>query len=294
MEWTEQFDPALDFPLSRDVSIRYVICSTPRSGSHFLGQLLYATGRMGSPLEYFNRRNIVRWEERAGTAGAGADLVRFIAGIRTSPNGCFGIKAHYPHLRMLTRHIPIAEFVSAFAHIHIVRRDLLAQAISFARAEQTGDWISRGPASGCSAVYDSDLIRHCLAEIGRQNASWNYLFHAFGIRPLVVEYESLVADPPECVRRVAGFIGVDLPADTPIACRTSRQRDDESESWRDRFIDEIRREALSWADLDVLQHVPGVAGQMTVPRWKRWVKTALRVSCPSDPKRFPSPSQSGS
>jgi LPS sulfotransferase NodH len=278
MEWTEQFDPALDFPPSGDVSIRYAICSTPRSGSHFLGQYLYATGNMGCPLEYFNRRNIVRWEERAGTAETGADVVRFIAGIRTSPNGCFGIKAHYPHLRTLTRHIPIAEFVSAFAHIHIVRRDLLAQAISFARAEQTDDWISRGPASGRSAVYDSDLIRHCLVEIGRQNASWDYLFHAFGIRPLVVEYESLAADPPACVRRVAGFIGVDLPADTPIpGPRTSRQRDEESESWRDRFIDEMRRDAISWADLDVLQHVPGVTGETTVPRWKRWVEAALRV-----------------
>jgi LPS sulfotransferase NodH len=68
MEWTEQFDPALDFPVPADVSVRYAICSTPRSGSHFLGQLLYATGRMRCPLEYFNRRNIVRWQERAAAA----------------------------------------------------------------------------------------------------------------------------------------------------------------------------------------------------------------------------------
>jgi hypothetical protein len=70
----------------------------------------------------------------ARCSGGGDDLVRFLAGIRTSANGCFGIKAHYPHLRTLLQFMPIHEFASSFAHIKIVRRDLLAQAISFARA----------------------------------------------------------------------------------------------------------------------------------------------------------------
>jgi LPS sulfotransferase NodH len=277
MEWTEQFAPALDFPVSADVSVRYAICSTPRSGSHFLGQLLYATERMGCPLEYFNRRNVVRWQERAASARAGSDLVRFIAGIRTSANGCFGVKAHYPHLRTLVQYIPIHEFVSSFAHIRIVRRDLLVQAISFARAMQTDDWISRGPGSGRSAVYDRDQIRRYLAEIARQNASWDYFFCAFGIQPLIVEYESLAADPAACVRRVAAFVGVDLPDEMAIPARTSRQRGDETASWRDRFVDEMQREAVSWADLDVLHQAPSDPGKAALPRWKRWAEAVLRT-----------------
>jgi LPS sulfotransferase NodH len=276
MDWKEQFDPALDFPQAGAPSIRYAICSTPRSGSHFLGQLLFGTGVLGCPLEYFNRRNLVHWQARADAARA-HDLVRYVEGIRTSPNGCFGVKAHHPHLRTLTTYIPIREFVSAFVHIHIVRRDRLAQAISFARAQQTDDWISRGPASGREAVYDGDLIRHCLIEINRQNAGWDYLFHAFGVRPLVVEYEALAADPPGCVRQTATFAGVDLPAETPMpAPRTSRQRDAESESWRDRFIEESQRRSTSWTDLDVLQHASAGVREKR-PHWKRWVEAALRV-----------------
>ncbi len=225
-------------------------------------------------MEYFNRRNIGRWQERASAANAG-DLVGFLAAVRTSPNGCFGIKAHYPHLRTLSQHIPLNEFASAFAHVRIVRRDRLAQAISFARAEQTDEWISRGPASGRTAVYDRTLIRRCLVEIGRQNASWEYFFHAYGLHPLVVEYESLAADPAACVRQVAAFIGVDLPADSPVPSpRTSRQRD--SDSWRDRFIDDTRA-STGAADLDVLQHVRVTAAETGLHRWRRWVGTALRA-----------------
>jgi LPS sulfotransferase NodH len=276
MDWNEQFDATLDFPPGDPPLIRYAICSTPRSGSHFLGQLLFATGMLGCPLEYFNGRNVVRWRTRADTAGE-LDLVAFLEGIRTSPNGCFGVKAHYPHLRTLAQHCPLAEFASQFAHIHIVRRDRLAQAVSFARAEQTDEWISRSASGGRTAVYDSQLIRRCLIEIGRQNASWDYFFHAFGIRPLLIEYETLAVNPAEAVRQVAGFVGIDLPAYAPMpAPRTSKQRDPESDLWRDRFVDESRRVVATAADLDVLQHTTP-AHLTGRHRWKRWVETALRV-----------------
>ena len=273
MEWTEQFDSSLDFPATVDASIKYAICSTPRSGSHFLGQLLYGTGLMGCPLEYFQGKNLLRWQERASAADAG-DLVRFLQSIRTSSNGCFGLKAHFPQLRALTGHIPLHQFVSDFAHVHIVRRDLLAQAISFERARQTDEWISRTSTSGRTAAYDRGRIRHCLIEVARQNASWEHLFHAFGLRRLVVEYESLLADPARVVREVGVFVGVDMPADAAIpGPRTTAQRDGDSESWRDRFLAEMRRES-SWAGVDVLQHAvstpPGPAHT-----WRRWLKTAL-------------------
>jgi trehalose 2-sulfotransferase len=268
MEWTEQFESGLDFPLSTDVRIKYAICSTPRCGSHLLGQILYGTGRMGCPLEYFNLDNLRRWHERATREGA-EDLVRFLFNIRTSPNGCFGLKAHFPHLQTLARHIPLSDFVTDYAYVHIVRGDILSQAISFARAKQTGDWISRSPTGGQNAMYDSRLIRRCLIEIARQNASWEHLFHAFGRQPLVVTYESLAADPPRAAREVAAFVGVELAADASIPSpRTSRQADSESESWRERFLDEMRRQS-AWASLEILQHVPPPVSETRVLRWKQ-------------------------
>jgi trehalose 2-sulfotransferase len=274
MEWKEQFDSALDFPEAVDPSVKYAICSTPRSGSHMLGQLLYATGKMGCPLEYFNPGNLVRWQARAQVAGAG-DLIRFLQGIRTSPNGCFGVKAHFTHVPALAQYIPLGDFVTRFTHVHIVRRDLLAQAISFARATQTGQWISRTSASDRTATYDGPLIRRCLVELARQHASWEHLFHGLGLRPLVVEYESLAADPPRVIRNVASFVGINLSAEVEIpGPRTSRQRDSESESWRDRFVAEMGREP-SLANFEVLQHFQPPKQLVASHSWKRWLRAAL-------------------
>lgn len=270
MDWLEQFNPNLDFPAAEDAPLKFAICSTPRSGSHLLGQLLYGTGRMGCPLEYFNQRNLVRWQERAQAAGAD-DLVRFLLSIRTSPNGCFGLKAHFSHLRTVSEYIAWGDFLTRFRHIHIARRDLLGQAISFARAKQTDVWISSAPGNRATDVYSSDLIRACLIDLVRQNACWEHLFSAYGCRHLVVEYEALASDPTRVVREVADFIGVNLPADAAIpGPRTSRQRDEQTESWRDRFVAEMRSEP-SWAQLDVLQQAsPPHRG--ATDKWKGWLQ----------------------
>jgi LPS sulfotransferase NodH len=271
MAWDEQFDAALDFPPDTQASLKYAICSTPRCGSHFLSQLLFATGRFGCPLEYFQPGNLIRWQERARQAGA-EDLTQFLLSIRTSPNGCFGLKAHFTQLDALGRYIPLADFLTGFRHIHIVRRDLLAQAISFERAQQTDNWISRAPDSGRTAVYDAARIRRRLVEIARQNASWDYLFNAFGVRRLVVEYELLAADPEGTVRRLADFIGVDLPAGAAVAkTRTAAQRDETSEAWRELFLQDMRRDS-SWASLEVLQRTPPAAAPAAAPRWREWLK----------------------
>lgn len=272
MEWSEQFEPSLDFDHGVVPTVKYAICSTPRSGSHFLGQLVFATGAMGCPLEYFNRRNIVRWRARAGTESPAA-LMTFLQRIRTSPNGCFGLKAHFTHLKTLAQHISLQEFVDSYVHVHIVRRDLLNQAISFARARQTDVWISRAEPTDRPAIYDRSLIRQCLTDLARQNAGWTHLFHTFGLRPLLVEYEALAADPASIVRRMADHVGVELPeVKIPARPRTRRQGDDLSEHWRDRFVAEMRRDG-SWSDLDALE-VGSEPTRAVVPRWKRLVRAA--------------------
>jgi LPS sulfotransferase NodH len=127
-------------------------------------------------------------------------------------------------------------------------------------------------------VYDRQLIQRCLVEVVRQNASWDCFFHAFGIRPLVVTYESLAADPPRVVREVASFVGIDLAANEPIpGPRTERQRDDDSETWRARFVDEMRQDATWPKDRDVLQRVPVVSDQKRQRWWRRRVEPALRA-----------------
>src|SRR5215470_11441615 len=79
----------------------YCVAATPRSGSTWLCQLLWATGVMGAPAEYFNpRASMMQMAGRLGARHA-REYVRLLKERRTSPNGVFGFKAHWQHFRFM-------------------------------------------------------------------------------------------------------------------------------------------------------------------------------------------------
>jgi hypothetical protein len=86
----------------------------------------------------------------------------------------------------------------------------------------------------------------------------------------VVEYESLAADPDGTVRRIADFVGVDLPAGAVATPRTAPQRDETNDAWRELFLQDMRREP-SWESIEVLQRAPSAAPSPAL-RWREWLK----------------------
>src|SRR5205807_349057 len=97
-------------------AVSCVICTTPRSGSWFLSELLGATGLAGRPEEYFRAdwfqqflaRGALTYEHRVkrwpseNVAIPPVDLIRalseFLSCVReiaASPNGVIGLKIHW-------------------------------------------------------------------------------------------------------------------------------------------------------------------------------------------------------
>jgi trehalose 2-sulfotransferase len=80
----------------------YLLCSIPRTGSGLLAGALIATGVAGRPREYFNPspqdKSMVRAVLDDSTVVTGFSKI-LIAG--TTPNGVFGTKLHWDHLRHL-------------------------------------------------------------------------------------------------------------------------------------------------------------------------------------------------
>lgn len=202
--WPQQFQREWDFH-EKDTSLYYMISSTPRSGSHFLSHVLRRAGCFGYPLEYLNPSNLRRWKEILGENND-AEAFRRIKRIRTSGNGVFGVKLHYSHLA--TMH-DVEDKVYDYKIIHLRRRDKLKQAISFARASQTGSWIS-GMTAIREARYQWDLIHNKLNAICLDEAGWQSYFLSVGAHPLTIYYEDVVEDPSEGVRRCASFLSLDL------------------------------------------------------------------------------------
>jgi trehalose 2-sulfotransferase len=215
----------------------YAICTTGRTGSNWLCALLSSTGSLGRPREYFN------WEARRqfddpNYPADPTEQVRCILDMGATPNGVYGLKV-FP-----TQHDAIAsacawtEVLPNLRFIWLQRRDLLGQAISFARASQTGQFRSTVQAS-TAARYDADFIRHGLVMFVKDQARWTLFFARTGITALPVFYEDVVSNPQGTVDRIAALVGLREP--TPIRPELIEfrvQRDAATEEWRARFLRE--------------------------------------------------------
>lgn len=232
----EQFSPKMDCPkFSGDPNI-YLIASTPRCGSHYLGHALTETGYFGVPLEYLNSGNFAGWHARFGKKPT-ENMLKDLIAHRTSPSGNFGFKAHWSQFR------PFQDRLGALAPIKrivfIRRRNLLSQAISYLKAEQTGQWISGAPKTGEAEYSYRQIIRRA-RNIKEQNNAWATYFATTGIPVFSIFYEDLLANPELNLASIFGFICPNCPAKPKVSTRTQRQSDEVSEAWKKRLQQDLR------------------------------------------------------
>ena len=124
--------------------------------------------------------------------------------------------------------------------LRIVRRHKLRQALSTARALQTGLWkVQEGKSIVREPEFDPDLIEQSLHEAERQEKIWDDFFRRIGIKPFNVEYEKLCRDYEATIRAVLNFLRIKLPAGAHVGPPvTTRQADEISRMWEERFIAE--------------------------------------------------------
>jgi LPS sulfotransferase NodH len=237
------FDPfeALSQNIARpaiDDTQVYSICMMPRSGSNFLVQCLTETGVLGQPGEYLHRNEptaLPSIAARFQTPTLDAAMAEIMARTR-SPNGVFGIKVH---IGMLLPLLIEGTFAHTLAHgkfIYTTRDDLLAQAISFVRAQMTGVWLSKNEADG-EAKFDFDRIRTTITDLSTMMTQWETFFAFHGIQPLRITYEAINRNVDDVVAAIADYLGVSLKAPTNFrARRETVQRDGISQAWRQKFL----------------------------------------------------------
>jgi LPS sulfotransferase NodH len=114
--------------------------------------------------------------------------------------------------------------------VHLYREDAVAQAVSWARAEQTGYW-HHGDTSANEPHFDLDQIHGFVELIDGHNAAWRDWFAAFNIRPHVVRYEELVADMVGVTIGILDFLRLELSEDQMIAPKHGRQADEINDEW---------------------------------------------------------------
>ena len=234
----------------------YLLCATPRSGSTLLCGLLHSTGVAGRPESYFRRDDLDAYAARWAVPRAADGLVDKAAFVRaavaagSTPNGVFGARIMWGTMTELTDALAtayhgdpasgLALLRQAFGRtrfLHLRRNDTVAQAVSWARAEQTHFWHpgEEVTAGGQQPQFDRDLIGRLIDTIIAHEAAWQGWFADQGIKPYEVSYEDLAADPVGVTEAVLSFLGLALPSDRTIAVQDRQQADQLNADWIARF-----------------------------------------------------------
>lgn len=221
-----------------------MICAVSRSGSTYLCELLASTLALGNPNEYFNTAGRRR---RMGPSypADGFAQIDIIRTIGATSNGIYAVKVIGPQLARIASSIDPFRDLPNLSFVRIHRRDILGQAISLARARQTGRFITSDQQRGAPA-YSQGQIRHAIQSIRQQEAIWAETMARLAAQPLVVAYEEILSDAQHVVDRIATHMGVAMPVPIDRTLITlSVQRDEQSVEWRERFLaeagDEFRR-----------------------------------------------------
>lgn len=220
----------------------YVICSTPRTGSSLLCDLLTRVG-VGVPMEYFHRRNHVpkflSHYRLLGLNAANVTMQDYIDAIkrnRTTPNGYFGFKAHRGQFKWLIDNCDLGQCFPSLKYVYVFRADTIAQAVSESKAVQTRQWMG-GQAKVGEPEYNEAHIDYCVRTIRKANRYWLGFFEGKSIEPLRIRYEDFVGDKERELRRLLKFLGVSdsrvgqAVQETPFR----KQADSVNEYWIERY-----------------------------------------------------------
>ncbi|WP_374449040.1 Stf0 family sulfotransferase [Stella sp.] len=223
----------------------YVICSTPRSGSTLLAELFRATGRLGSPAEYFNKASLMpRMARRLGALSPEGmlDLPAYLRALirwRTSPNGIFGVKVHFQDLRPLLHLEAVGRLLRTSRLIWIRRRDVLAQAISLEIAERTGRWnrVRDRVDEPIPLAWSHTSVERRVGALLEEDREWQMLFEANGLTAHRIDHEDLIADCEAVAGAAARHAGLaDPPSFSLPDAPVGSQRTELNARWRASYL----------------------------------------------------------
>lgn len=238
--------------------ISYVICATPRSGSHLLAEALQNTGLAGAPDEYLlcdddgrlqNEQGLIA--ERYGKKTLD-EFLSLVLKLGSTPNGVCGIIImwHYlPDILINFRQLPQyqglkePELMNALLvnpkYILLTRRDRVSQAVSWARALQTGIW---SQPKGVTVVpkqeprFDFRLVDWAYERVLISETTWADFFKIHGVEPFKVVYEDLVEAYEQTALSVLDYLDIPYPESLAFGeRRLQKQANSLNDEWAERY-----------------------------------------------------------
>ena len=224
--------------------------------------LMESTRVAGQPESYFREPDeqlwATRWDIVRSSDGVFeySEFVRAALAAGRTANGVFAARIMWGTLDYLIDRLGPVHPAPAggdfdlsnltFGHtgfIYLHRDDVLAQAVSWYRAEQTNVWHQTDQEEAKQPEqeprFDFDQIRKFVQTIEEHNSAWREWFASVRIQPHIVRYEDLDADPIGVACEILDFLGLKLPPGHLIKTRHRRMADELNAQWIDRYRAEL-------------------------------------------------------
>jgi LPS sulfotransferase NodH len=226
---------------------RYFLCSCPRSGSSMVATALRETGYAGVPHEYLNPNFVKAFARRQNVPDVSRVYWRFLETRRCSPNGVFGVKAHFRQLTKVVREPDAqAHLLKRFdKFVIITRRNAVAQALSHLKTKSTYVFNTEDAATLArvrSTPFSTSTaaVAEALAHVVEQNTAWPRKLREIGADFITVYYEDLAADFPAQMGRLAQHLAIpELLTVSFAAPRSFKLSDRTTELLQERFLRDI-------------------------------------------------------
>jgi LPS sulfotransferase NodH len=199
---------------SSGVHSTYTIAFSVRCGSTVLSNTLANYG-LGAPAEYFQYPYGAS-DYFGAEQSVPNEFFRLVT--ERVSGGVFGSKMTHDHRAHLDGHLAgtlagyssLADVLPNHQWIWLWRRDTVAQAVSWYVAEATNRW-HLSTHEDCLPLgridYDFFSILAKVMIIGANQANWQAYFDVLGIKPLMLVYEDLVANPSACIAEIFRLLG---------------------------------------------------------------------------------------
>jgi LPS sulfotransferase NodH len=126
--------------------------------------------------------------------------------------------------------------------VHLTRRDKVAQAVSYVKAQQTGLWHAAPEGTELERlslpqepIYDAGEIRTRFKQMTAHEHGWEHWFTASEIDPFSITYEELSESPVETLRVMLDHLGLEREAADGVEPGIAKLADDINQDWVARF-----------------------------------------------------------
>lgn len=227
--------PVFDFPL-------VLLAFTNRSGSTLLAEYLCQSGAVYGLGEFSNHDFVKKQTLKAGLETF-PDLIRHLEKGRGG-RPLFGLKVSWDQLAMLIRWNIPAMF-SGVRVVHILRQDILGQAVSMSIASQTQQWTSKQPGLDIEPKLNVDALDALITHQQQADTQLQLLAGAFDLPYYQIHYAGLCHNPGPNIQSVLRFCGAPQPDWKPQTPTLGKQSGPVADAFRAKYLEQVRRHILS-------------------------------------------------